>query len=278
MNPVVYTPTSRIKSPISKILPVLQRGTTTFYSEVSEFHLKPQNYVLIPRKNSLFSGFLGSLFSFLQFVSSPVVGAFSDVYGRKILILLCLVRIKYTQQNFRKIIISNGVRLQIGIGLSYFLWSMSTSFLTFVIARVIGGISKGNLSLSMAAMTDISSSEKRGSGMVRIHFNPNFVFNSYLKCYFGFQALIGAAFSVGFVVGPLIGAFFIKPFSAADSGMIFATPAWFALYLTVTEIIFVGFFFKETLSPVTTFLWIMLSPLLNFAKENFQKFDAEFQF
>jgi MFS family permease len=38
-----------------------------------------------------FLGFLGSMFSFLQFVASPVVGGLSDVYGRKPVMLICLV-------------------------------------------------------------------------------------------------------------------------------------------------------------------------------------------
>lgn len=40
----------------------------------------------------LFGGALGSMFSFLQFLSSPIVGALSDYYGRKPLMLLCAVR------------------------------------------------------------------------------------------------------------------------------------------------------------------------------------------
>ena len=45
-----------------------------------------------PQFNSvLFGGFLGSLYSFLQFLASPVVGGLSDVYGRKPVLLLCLV-------------------------------------------------------------------------------------------------------------------------------------------------------------------------------------------
>lgn len=36
-------------------------------------------------------GILGSLFSFLQFTSSPVLGGISDVYGRKPVMILCLV-------------------------------------------------------------------------------------------------------------------------------------------------------------------------------------------
>lgn len=39
----------------------------------------------------LFGGFLGSMFSFLQFVVSPIMGALSDCYGRKPILLFSLV-------------------------------------------------------------------------------------------------------------------------------------------------------------------------------------------
>lgn len=39
----------------------------------------------------LFGGFLGSMFSFLQFIVSPIMGAFSDCYGRKPIMLISLV-------------------------------------------------------------------------------------------------------------------------------------------------------------------------------------------
>ena len=45
-----------------------------------------------PRWNSvLFGGLIGSLFSLLQFIASPVIGAASDVYGRKPLLILTMV-------------------------------------------------------------------------------------------------------------------------------------------------------------------------------------------
>lgn len=43
----------------------------------------------------LFGGFLGSMFSFLQFVVSPIVGGLSDCYGRKPIMLVCLVSFYY---------------------------------------------------------------------------------------------------------------------------------------------------------------------------------------
>lgn len=52
-----------------------------------------QNLVGAPERfNSiLFGGFLGSMYSFLQFVASPIVGGLSDVFGRKIIMQICLV-------------------------------------------------------------------------------------------------------------------------------------------------------------------------------------------
>ncbi|XP_049960530.1 major facilitator superfamily domain-containing protein 10 [Schistocerca serialis cubense] len=150
----------------------------------------------------LFGGFLGSMYSFLQFLASPLVGGVSDVYGRKPVMLVCLI----------------------GISFSYVLWALSSSFLLFVFARIIGGISKGNVSLSMAIITDVSSSATRGRGM----------------------ALVGIAFSVGFIVGPVIGAMFAR-WAQGQSGDWFVTPALFAFGLSLLDVLFVTLFFKETL-------------------------------
>lgn len=83
------------------------------------------------------------MYSFLQFLSSPIIGALSDTYGRKPLMLLCLT----------------------GITMSYLLWALSKNFGIFVLARFVGGISKGNISLSMAIISDVTSPEKRGKAM-----------------------------------------------------------------------------------------------------------------
>lgn len=92
----------------------------------------------------LFTGFLGSMYSFLQFISAPTVGALSDTYGRKPLLVLSLI----------------------GIAVSHLVWIFSYNFGLFIIARMIGGISKGNVSLSMAIVTDVTGTKSRGKGMV----------------------------------------------------------------------------------------------------------------
>lgn len=63
------------------------------YSTLSNSVQYFQQIVGAPDKyNSvLFGGMLGSMFSFLQFVASPIVGGLSDCYGRKPIMMICLV-------------------------------------------------------------------------------------------------------------------------------------------------------------------------------------------
>ncbi|XP_066155529.1 major facilitator superfamily domain-containing protein 10 [Euwallacea fornicatus] len=163
-----------------------------------------QKLVGAPEKfNSiLFGGFLGSMFSFLQFVTSPIIGGISDVVGRKTVNITCLL----------------------GISISYILWALSNNLLLFILARFIGGISKGNVSISMAIITDVSTIYTRGKGM----------------------ALVGIAFSLGFIIGPMIGAIFAV-WAKQKTGNWFVVPALFALLLSLADVIFFALFFKESL-------------------------------
>ncbi len=138
-------------------------------------------------------------------MASPVVGGLSDYYGR------------------RPLLLATGV----GIALSYGIWATASTFGVFVLARVVGGLSKGNVSLAAAVVTDESTPKTRGRGM----------------------ALIGIAFSVGFIVGPVIGAAFsIWGKQQRDAGEDwFAYPAAFALSLALAHTAYVYAFFRETL-------------------------------
>lgn len=157
----------------------------------------PEQYTSV-----LFGGVLGSMFSLLQFIISPLAGGLSDYYGRKPILLVSLI----------------------GIIGSYGLWAISSNFGLFVLARFVGGLSKGNISLSMAVITDVSNRENRGKGM----------------------ALVGIAFSLGFIVGPIIGAVFSR-FADKSSNDWFLYPALFAMCLATLDVIFVMICLKETL-------------------------------
>ena len=111
----------------------------------------------------LFGGLLGSLYSILQFIFAPIWGAYSDRYGRRPILLLTIL----------------------GLAISYGVWIFASSFYLLLVARIIGGIMGGNLSVATAAIADISSKEKRSASL----------------------AIVGIAFGLGFIIGPAIGGF-----------------------------------------------------------------------
>ncbi|KAI9831222.1 MAG: hypothetical protein M1819_005150 [Sarea resinae] len=108
----------------------------------------------------LLGGALGSLFSFLQAIASPVIGRFSDKYGRRKALLASMV----------------------GNILSVALWVAATDFRTFLASRIVGGLSEGNVQLAMAIATDISDDKQRGATMaiVGICFSIAFTFGPAL--------------------------------------------------------------------------------------------------
>lgn len=111
-----------------------------------------------------------------------------------------------------------------GIAVSYLVWAVSHNFVIFVIARFLGGISKGNISLSMAVISDVSNKASRGRAM----------------------AMVGIAFSLGFIFGPMIGAVFAK-WSDKTSANWYFLPAICAFSLALADLLFVWAKLEESL-------------------------------
>lgn len=150
----------------------------------------------------LFGGLIGSLFSLLQFLSSPVTGALSDRHGRRPLLILTTL----------------------GLLSSYAVWAVSQSFSMFLLFRIIGGICKGNVSLCTAIVADLPCPKARNRGM----------------------AMIGVAFSLGFTVGPLMGAYFAMS-SKTTGSVSHQTPAMLALAFSAADLLFIWLMLPETL-------------------------------
>ncbi|CEP12289.1 hypothetical protein [Parasitella parasitica] len=112
----------------------------------------------------LLGGLIGSLFSLLQFFISPKIGRASDRLGRRAVLLYTMV----------------------GNILSTLVWLFAHSFSLFLVARIIAGLSEGNVQLSTAIISDVTTPEKRSRSL----------------------ALVGIAFATAFTVGPAIGAWF----------------------------------------------------------------------
>ena len=111
----------------------------------------------------------------------------------------------------------------VGNILSVLLWVCATDFGTFLLSRVVGGLSEGNVQLAIAIATDISDEQQRGATM----------------------ALVGICFSISFTFGPALGAW-LSTISTVQANP-FATAAGFSLFLIVTETLYLYFCLPETL-------------------------------
>ena len=101
-------------------------------------------------------GLLGTSFSLMQFLFSPIWGRWSDRIGRKPIILVGLM----------------------GSCLSYLTLALATSMPLVFIARIIGGIAGANIPTAQAYIADITTPENRakGMGMVGAAFGLGFIF------------------------------------------------------------------------------------------------------
>ena len=158
----------------------------------------------------LFGGILGSLYSLLQFIFAPIWGSLSDTHGRKKILLITIS----------------------GLALSYLIWGLSGNFWILIIARIVGGVMGGNLSVATAVVADVTPKEKRTSGM----------------------AIVGIAFGLGFIMGPAIGGF-LGQFNLLESypSLVsiginpFSITAFFSLLLSLINLAWVYLKFEETL-------------------------------
>ncbi len=121
-----------------------------------------------------------------------------------------------------------------GTSVSYLLWIVAGSFEWLVLSRLLGGLMAGNLSVATAAIADVTDSQSRSKGM----------------------GMIGAAFGLGFIVGPGIGALLslwdvsaILPFVPGINP--FSGAALFAFVLSAANLYLVLAHFPETLTPTT---------------------------
>jgi DHA1 family tetracycline resistance protein-like MFS transporter len=108
-------------------------------------------------------GLLLSVYSLMQLIFAPVLGRLSDRYGRRPVLLLSVA----------------------GSMMGYLLFAMADSLPLLFLARIIDGVSGGNIATAQAYVADITAPEERARGM----------------------GMIGAAFGLGFVLGPALGGF-----------------------------------------------------------------------
>jgi DHA1 family tetracycline resistance protein-like MFS transporter len=141
-------------------------------------------------------GLLLSSYSVMQFIFAPILGRLSDRVGRRPVLLFSLI----------------------GTSLGFMLMGLAGTLELLFLARIIDGITGGNISTAQAYIADVTPPDKRSRGM----------------------GLIGAAFGLGFIVGPALGGLL--------SQLSLAAPFYFAAGLAAANAVALYFFLPESLS------------------------------
>jgi DHA1 family tetracycline resistance protein-like MFS transporter len=111
---------------------------------------------------TVIGGWMMFIYSFMQFFFSPLLGALSDRFGRRPVLLISLL----------------------GFGIDYLFLGFAGTISLLFLGRLIAGITGASFTVAGAYIADISPPEKRAQN-------------------FG---IIGAAFGLGFIAGPAVGA------------------------------------------------------------------------
>jgi len=105
--------------------------------------------------------------------------------------------------------------------ISYIIFSFSTSFLILLVSRMLAGFGGSNIAVAQAYIADVTSEKDRAKGM----------------------GMIGAAFGLGFVFGPMLGGIL------ADYG--YQVVGYAAAGFSFLAFLFATFFLKESLQAST---------------------------
>ncbi len=139
-------------------------------------------------------GILTASFSIAQFFATPVLGSLSDKWGRKPLLVISLL----------------------GTCISFLLFAEARSLIVLFAARILDGLTGGNVSVAQAMVADTATSENRAKR-------------------FG---ILGSAFAFGFVIGPVVGGSFTELSPQA--------PFFFAAGISLIGTLCAAFLLKET--------------------------------
>jgi DHA1 family tetracycline resistance protein-like MFS transporter len=101
-------------------------------------------------------GLFGTTWALMQFVASPVLGALSDRFGRRPVVLL---------SNF-------------GLGLDYVLMAVAPTLGWLFVGRLISGVTSGSVVAALAYVADVTPADRRAKafGVMGAAFGTGFVF------------------------------------------------------------------------------------------------------
>jgi len=160
-------------------------------------------------------GLLGASYAAAQLFGAPVAGRLSDRYGRRPLLLTSIMG------TFLSLVLL-AVAEPLGRALAGDGLPGSANLLILAVlfaSRILDGLTGGNITVAQAYITDLTDAENRARGL----------------------GMIGAAFGLGFMIGPAVG-------GALSAGERYAVPAAFAAGLALLNWFAVLFLLPESLT------------------------------
>jgi multidrug resistance protein len=143
-------------------------------------------------------GLLFASFSISQLIASPVLGDLSDRWGRRPVLIFSLI----------------------GTVVSFVMLALAHSLTMLFVARVVDGLSGGNITTARAYIGDVTDETNRARA-------------------FG---LLGAAFGLGFIIGPGLGGLFAR--------ISYTAPIWAAAAITLVATVLAWLWLPETVHRV----------------------------
>jgi multidrug resistance protein len=139
-------------------------------------------------------GLLFAVFSLCQLAAAPALGDMSDRYGRRPVLVFSLA----------------------GTVVSFVMLAMAHSVAMLFAARIVDGLSGGNISTARAYVADVTEPKDRARA----------------------YGLIGAAFGLGFILGPALSGILAK--------VSYTAPIWAAAALTLVATVMAAVWLPET--------------------------------
>jgi multidrug resistance protein len=156
-------------------------------------------------------GLLFGIFSLSQLVASPILGAASDRYGRRPVLIFSLA----------------------GTVVSFVMLALAHSITMLFVARIVDGLSGGNISTARAYVADVTDVKDRSRA----------------------YGIIGAAFGLGFILGPALSGL-LAPISMT-------APIWAAAGVTALAMLMAIVWLPETVHRATAATRLPLRGLRN---------------
>ncbi len=146
--------------------------------------------------NQTTTGILIASYAVMQLIGAPILGRFSDRFGRRPVLLLSVF----------------------GTFLGFLLLGFANALWMLFASRIIDGLTGGNLTVAQAYISDVTDAKSRSKGL----------------------GMIGAAFGLGFIIGPVTGGLL--------SQWGYAVPAFAAAAISFLNLILIYAWLPESLT------------------------------